>query len=98
MAFFGSKVHFLGQILDYNIQILNKAASKKLFDFYLRRYGILVSDWYQLSANKKKSISVIYRIGQFKKWALLVYIGIGRYERKLISRTLAVVCTYTLRR
>ena len=48
LAFYGSKVHFLGQILDYNIQNLYRAASKKLFDlleqalFYLRWYGICI--------------------------------------------------------
>ena len=41
-----------------------------------------------VSADLKKSISVIYRIGRFKKWNLSVYIGIGRYEKKLIGRTL----------
>ena len=37
----------------------------------------------------KKSISVIYRIGRFEKWDLSVYIGIGRYAKNLIGRTLA---------
>ena len=41
-----------------------------------------------VSANLKKRISVIFRIGRFKKWDLSVYIGIGRYEKKLIGRTL----------
>ena len=41
-------------------------------------------------ADMKKSLSVIYRIGRFKKWHLLVLIGIGRYEKKLIGRTLIV--------
>ena len=41
-----------------------------------------------VSADMKKSLSVIYRIGRFKKWNLSVYIGIGRYEKKLIGRTL----------
>ena len=41
-----------------------------------------------VSADTKKKLSVIYRIGRFKKWHLLVCIGIGRYEKKLISRTL----------
>ena len=41
-----------------------------------------------VSADLKKRISVIYRIGRFKKWDLSVYIGIGRYEKKLIGRTL----------
>ena len=41
-----------------------------------------------VSADLKKKISVIYRIGRFKKWDLSVYIGIGRYEKKLIGRTL----------
>ena len=41
-----------------------------------------------VSANMKKSLSVTYRIGRFKKWNLSLYIGIGRYEKKLIGRTL----------
>ena len=41
-----------------------------------------------VSADMKKKLSVIYRIGRFKKWHLSVYIGIGRYEKKLIGRTL----------
>ena len=36
----------------------------------------------------KKRISVIYRIGRLKKWHLSVHIGIGRYEKNLIGRTL----------
>ena len=38
----------------------------------------------------EKSILVIYRIGRFEKWDLSVYIGIGRYGKKLIGRTLFV--------
>ena len=41
-----------------------------------------------VSADLKKRISVIYRIGRFKKWDLSVYIGIGQYEKKFIGRTL----------
>ena len=41
-----------------------------------------------VSADMKKKLSVIYRISRFKKWHLSVYIGIGRYEKKLIGRTL----------
>ena len=41
-----------------------------------------------VSADMKKILSVIYRIGRFKKWNLSVLIGIGRYEKKLIGRTL----------
>ena len=41
-----------------------------------------------VSADLKNRISVIYRIGRFRKWHLSVYIGIGRYEKKLIGRTL----------
>ena len=44
MAFFGSKVHFLGQILDYNIQNLNKTAYKKLFDLLEQRCSICVDN------------------------------------------------------
>ena len=40
------------------------------------------------SADMKKVLSVIYRIGQFEKGHLSVLIGIGRYEKKLIGRTL----------
>ena len=43
-----------------------------------------------VSADMKKRLSVIYRIGRFEKWHLSVYIGIGRYEKKLIGRTLCV--------
>ena len=49
-----------------------------------------------VSANMKKRLSVIYRIGRFKKWHLWVYIGIGRYEKKLISRTLSKVLGMSL--
>ena len=45
-----------------------------------------------VSADMKKILSVIYRIGRFKKWNLSVLIGIGRYEKKLIGRTL--LCRY----
>ena len=44
-----------------------------------------------VSADMKKRISVIYRIGRFRKWHLSVYIGIGRYEKKLIGRTLTQI-------
>ena len=42
-------------------------------------------------ADMKKKLSVIYRIGRFQKWYLSVYIGIGRYEKNLIRRTLLIV-------
>ena len=50
--------------------------------------------WYwclsvSVSADMKKILSAIYRIGRFEKWDLSVLIGIGRYEKKLIGRTLA---------
>ena len=41
-----------------------------------------------VSADFNKYLLVIYRIGQYKKWDLSVLIGIGRYEKKLIGRTL----------
>ena len=44
-----------------------------------------------VSADMKKRISVIYRIGQFGEWHLSVFIGIGRYEKKLIGRTLTLI-------
>ena len=40
------------------------------------------------SADMKKVLSVIYRIGRFEKGDLSVLIGIGRCEKKLIGRTL----------
>ena len=43
-----------------------------------------------VSADMKKILSAIYRIGRFEKWDLLVLIGIGRYEKKLIDRTLII--------
>ena len=43
-----------------------------------------------VSADMKKILSVIYRIGRFEKWDLSVLIGIGRYEKKLIGRTLDI--------
>ena len=43
-----------------------------------------------VSADFNKILSVIYRIGRFKKWHLSVLIGIGRYEKKLIGRTLPI--------
>ena len=57
--------------------------SSKIEIFYLVNIGIG-----SVSADMKKSISVIYRIGRFKKWLLSVHIGIGRYEKKLIGCTL----------
>ena len=42
-----------------------------------------------VSADMKKILSVIYRIGRFEKWDLSVLIGIGRNEKKLIGRTLS---------
>ena len=51
-----------------------------------------------VSADMKKKLSVIYRIGRFRKWNLSVYIGIGRYEKKLIGRTLvSCVIKYTVK-
>ena len=61
-------------------------SSSKIEIFYLVNIGIGIGS---VSADMKKSISVIYRIGRFKKWLLSVHIGIGRYEKKLIGRTLA---------
>ena len=43
-----------------------------------------------VSADMKKILSAIYRIGRFEKWDLSVLIGIGRYEKKLIGRTLSL--------
>ena len=43
-----------------------------------------------VSANMKKILLAIYRIGRFEKWDLSVLIGIGRYEKKLIGRTLVI--------
>ncbi len=60
-------------------------SSSKIEIFYLVNIGIGIVS---VSADMKKSISVIYRIGRFKKWLLSVHIGIGRYEKKLIGRTL----------
>ena len=53
--------------------------------YFLSNIGI---DLGSVSANLKKSISVIYWIGRFQKWDLSVYIGIGRYEKNLIGHTL----------
>ena len=44
-----------------------------------------------VSADMKKILSAIYRIGRFEKWDLSVLIGIGRYEKKLIGRTLYIL-------
>ena len=48
-----------------------------------------------VSADMKKILSAIYRIGRFEKWYLSVLIGIGRYEKKLIDRTLGKQISYT---
>ena len=56
------------------------------FQFITLLISVSVSDRYR--PIWKKPISVIYRIGRFKKWHLSVLIGIGRYEKKLIGRTL----------
>ena len=53
--------------------------------FFPQKIGIGIGS---VSADMKKSISVFYRIGRFEKWNLSVHIGIGRYEKKLIGRTL----------
>ena len=50
-----------------------------------------------VSADMKKILSAIYRIGRFEKWDLSVLIGIGRYEKKLIGRTLTHAHTLFLR-
>ena len=65
-------------------------SSCKIEIFYLVNIGIGIGS---VSADMKKRISVIYRIGRFKKWLLSVHIGIGRYEKKLIGRTLGHTCT-----
>ena len=62
-------------------------SSSKIEIFYLVNIGIGIGS---VSADMKKRISVIYRIGRLKKWHLLVHIGIGRYEKNLIGRTLDV--------
>ena len=41
-----------------------------------------------VSADMKKYISASNQIGRFEKQDLSVHIGIGRYEKKLIGRTL----------
>ena len=57
--------------------------------FYLVNIGIGIGIGIgSVSADMKKRISVIYRIGRLKKWHLSVHIGIGRYEKNLIGRTL----------
>ena len=50
-------------------------------DVYRYRYRIGIGRY-------EKILSVIYRIGRFEKWDLSVLIGISRYEKKLIGRTL----------
>ena len=45
----------------------------------------------------KKILSVIYRIGRFEKWDLSVHIAIGRYEKKLIGRTLDEIENFIFR-
>jgi hypothetical protein len=54
-------------------------SSSKIEIFYLVNIGIGIGS---VLADMKKSISVIHRIGQFKKWLLSVHIDIGRYEKK----------------
>ena len=49
-----------------------------------------------VSADLKKTISVIYRIGRFKKWDLSVYIGSADMQKNLIGRTLNEVNDWTL--
>ena len=48
-----------------------------------------------VSADMKKILSAIYRNGRFEKWDLLVLIGIGRYEKKLIGCTLDIIHTHS---
>ena len=60
-------------------------SSSKIEIFYLVNIGIGIGS---VSADMKIIISVIYRIGRLKKWHLSVHIGIGRYEKNFIGRTL----------
>ena len=60
-------------------------SSSKIEIFYLVNIVIGIGS---VSADMKKILSAIYRIGRFEKWDLSVLIGIGRYEKKLIGRTL----------
>ena len=62
--------------------------TKKMGYFFPKNMQFIGIGIGSASADMKKSISVIYRIGRFKKWNLSVSIGIGRYEKKLIGRTL----------
>ena len=68
------------------------------FDFKMQFQTLYlsVSDWYwisirSVSANMKKTLLVIYRIGRFWKWALSVFIGIGWYEKMVIGCTLIMI-------
>ena len=64
------------------------------YDAYIKNCVYIGIGIESVSADMKKILSVIYRIGQFKKWHLSVLIGIGRYEKKLIGRTLLMVVHY----
>ena len=72
--------------------LLKNLNPSKIFDSKMHciflQISVSVSDRYR--ADMKKILSVIYRIGQFEKWDLSVLIGIGRYEKKLIDRTLSL--------
>ena len=63
----------------------SKIFDSKMHCIFFANIGIGIGS---VSADMKKILSVIYRIGRFEKWDLSVLIGIGRYEKKLIGRTL----------
>ena len=64
----------------YNLGNALEKCCKSQYPLY--RYRLLVS------ADKEKIISVYYRYRPIRKFNLSVIIGIGRYEKMLIDRTL----------
>ena len=62
------------------------------FQFITLLISVSASDRYRPIL--KKPISVIYQIGQYREWDLSVNIGIGWYEKKLISHTLDLINRY----
>ena len=63
--------------------------SQSCFYFiFVRKNTIYYIYSISVSADMKNIISVFYRYRPIRKLSLLGFIGIGRYEKKLIGRTL----------
>ena len=78
---------FFFQKLLIQLFLISKYWRKKFHKFYISTYRYRLS----VSADKWKMLSVFYRYRPIRKLNLSVLIGIGRYEKKLIDRTLSKI-------